>query len=501
MQKSIRILLKEDNYRRFILLLLFVSVICCYWEVLVKPYAFSDDYVFFYTASLTGGLVDPSMIIFGRPLDFYLLQGAFSLSHKIGDLRYVRLIGISGIALVACLLNDMLLKLGWKRLSAASTAFIICTLPSFQVFAAWAVAAFYPLAICASLMSASLAEKGYKKLWDSRKLFNVVGAIVLTAGAAMIYQPTALYSCVAIVIFLLAENTAAGGFVRRLLWHLSILLSGLGVAFAQLKFMQYLSPVPPATDRSRLANNVLEKIVWFLKEPLTNSLNLHQLFPLRYFTYGCGFIILTGLFLSVRGRVLKRLFLIMIFLSLIPLSYLPNLIIAESWPAYRSLVALGSLVALYAVIALRGYTQFLGDRLRETLFSSILVVGAIACGISASHNVHVYFVCPQLAELQFIRDRLSEYDSSHIKRICLVMSSWRDHIAPGLRYDEFGVLTSSTSNGAAQAMVYAVFKEWNPLFDPLQAGLLDRCQEGNIPSGREDTIVLDMRDMRNIKCN
>ena len=140
---TIRVGLRNLSSRQWsFLVLLFVSVFVCYSPVLVNSYAFTDDYSLFHNALLR---VFPKyqIIASGRPTYAFLLEHALTSLKGIGDLRYIRFIGVLGIALLAGAIAYSFRKAGWNKWQSVLAAFLICTLPSFQVVAAWAATAFF----------------------------------------------------------------------------------------------------------------------------------------------------------------------------------------------------------------------------------------------------------------------------------------------------------------------------------------------------------------------
>ena len=73
----------------------------CYVPVLLTPYAFSDDYTILAQALQGKTEVRALQIAQGRPVGALLTHLAFSAIRDIGEVRYLRLVGVLGIALVA----------------------------------------------------------------------------------------------------------------------------------------------------------------------------------------------------------------------------------------------------------------------------------------------------------------------------------------------------------------------------------------------------------------
>src|SRR3954467_8106537 len=89
-------------------------LLLCYVSVLVTPYAFSDDYALLST-SLRGemALEWATKTAQGRPTHALLLNLFFRQSN-VGDLCYLRLLGVGGIIFLAWSLYRTLVRMGWS---------------------------------------------------------------------------------------------------------------------------------------------------------------------------------------------------------------------------------------------------------------------------------------------------------------------------------------------------------------------------------------------------
>src|SRR5262249_19107853 len=152
------------------------------------------------------------------------------------------------------------------------------------------------------------------------------------------------------------------------LWYCGIVFSGLVLGFGVYKWgiALYEHALPPT--RSHLVQDAWGKALWFFSQPLMNALNLAKLSPKRWLAIAIALFIAGGLSQYFRGAVKERFWQGTIAASLLPLSYLPNLVVAENWSSYRTQAALTSLVVVYGFFALWGY----GKILRGLAFAPIL---------------------------------------------------------------------------------------------------------------------------------
>jgi hypothetical protein len=212
--------------------------------------------------------------------------------------------------------------------------------------------------------------------------------------------------------------------------------------------------------RRNLTSNLLEKLTWFVQQPLTDALNLAYLVPSAQVAAAVAFFGLVGLLLYFGGSLQNRLLQLALAVALIPLTYLPNLVAAENWGTYRTKSALTVLIAVYVLFALAGYLAKLPESFRHPLLISILGALAPVCLFLASTQVRDYFVVPQQLELKFVR----EHVASHFDKIDAIKRKYlnprNEGLAPLTRYDEFGIL-SVLQYQAKKPMLLLLLREAN----------------------------------------
>src|SRR5262249_25676237 len=268
-------------------------------------------------------------------------------------------------------------------------------------------------------------------------------------------------------------------------------LGGLVLGFCVYKWalVFYGHRLSPA--RAHLVQDVWGKALWFFRQPLMNALNLAKLSPKRWLAKAVALFIVGGLSQYFRGDVKGRLRQGMAAASLLPLSYLPNLVVEENWSSYRTLPALTSLVVVYVFLALWGYGKLLRGLTFTPVLTAVLGCAALASSLLAAYNVHAYFARPQLLELNLMRSQLARQDLAQASGIYIIGSKWQNFLAPAVRYDEFGYPSSSTL-WAPKSAVYLLLRELSP-------------ERGNIPielapvggsiSPPPAALVVDMRKL------
>ena len=189
-------------------------------------------------------------------------------------------------------------------------------------------------------------------------------------------------------------------------------------------------------SRTHLATNLVAKLAWLVHVPLREAANLMSIVPSTTVAFAVLAWITTGLALYWRSRGMAALWFAVLALALIPLSYLPNLVVGENWASYRTQVALTSLVLLYASLALVGWLRWLHI---PRAITGIVVAAAGTAAFMAAGTVREEFAEPQMKEWLLIKQALAHPPAATATHLELRLASWEDHLAPISRWDEFGL--------------------------------------------------------------
>jgi len=470
-------------------------LLLCYASVLVTPYAFLDDYFILAEGIRGEGGTRTQVIASGRPTYAFLLHLAFHAMRDIGDLRYLRLLGVLGIALLAWSFYRTLVFAGWDEYLSLLLSVFVVTMPPFQVYASWATTAFYPFAALAAGGAVHVAERAFSEPRPLLRWGLVGGAVLLMLIALTIHQSAAMFFWVFAAILLFKPDATLPDTVRRLLWYSGIVFAGLILGFGMYKLGTTLYEHALLPTRSHLIQDVWEKALWFFRYPLMNAFNLAKLSPKRWLALVVVFFIIGGLIQYFRGKAGERLWQIGIAAALLPLSYLPNLMIAENWSSYRTQSALTSVVVMYAFLALWGYSRIL-RRPTATLFLTVMLgFAALGSSLLAAYNVDAYFARPQLLELNFMRGQLTRQDLTQASSIYIIGAKWQDSIAPAVRYDEFG-FPSSAASWVPRPAVYLLLRELSPERSSLP---LELAPVDGPVSPPPTALIVDMRKLSSLR--
>lgn len=403
-------------------------------------YGFSDSYAMLYAAhheTLLQFVRQP--IEGGRPLYALLLWVGFSLTHSVHDLLYLRAFSVASLALLAAHIHRTLRFTDLPQCAVDVAPVLMCTVPAFLVYASWAVAAFYPLAALLSALAFQVIDRSNR---SHRVSFRALGAgLALLVTAMTIYQPAAMYYWVfAAIAWQISEEAVS---VFRISIAGVMMMLALGMDFVLSKVIPALLYTGGNTlTRSKLVSHPIGKAIWFIEQPVKDVLNWINLEPNNAIAAMAALFVLGGFVLYRRhdGRrgVLTQLGIVC---ALAVLSYLPNLIVAENWASYRTQVALSGLFVLYGMLAFVGWTKTLSWECAGRPVAYAITAG-VACW--ASYTMLTEFAVPQIIDAHIVGRAVKKAARTPgIRRLILVTGNPLSTFAPYVRYDEFGILSSS----------------------------------------------------------
>jgi len=430
---------------RWCLLGIVSVVFLTYGICLTSTIAFSDDYMLLWRMLGDKREAMREVTPHGRAIAGLILTAGFFPVDSIERLWIPRLLSICGMSVLLGLLFTKLRQFGYTRYFAFAFAALAVFLPSFSMYAVWATACFHVFAGIASLCAFSLAERALAaRTWIGQGI-RAIAALGLMVLALHTYQPTAMFYVVVVLFMLWSPNGPSPDGWRRLAFHLAIVILSLGIAF--LVHLAYAT-----TDRGRLDFEVAKGAWWFLTEPFAFSL------PLIFFPGEIGvtpnlwwaalliFVVTMlgyGLYLLREGTPQSRFLKIAVAFALLPLVYLPELVVQERVASYRTRGALAAAVLFLACCAICGLAGHLrtGRRWLSLAKPFVLIATLVLGSNLAQHHVVDYFIVPCQLEWRLIREEMTALNLSHqepLKEVFFLQPSRLFPVTRSLEYDEFG---------------------------------------------------------------
>ena len=484
-----------------------LAVFGMFLSVLVEPYAFADDHSILWMADT--GIPSPQFgknildaaASEGRPFVGLFDQLFFSAAGTVDNLRFVRMIGVIGIAALALLLFWALARSGIRRTPAALMAVLVSSLPAFQVFGSWAVLSSSPYAAFlggGASMLATAAIDAPRDLVKDRTL----GATAMLIGALLTYQPGAMFFWVFLAVALVGAVDDSERAWRLVRLHFAVGGVALALWYLILKASIHLiGKDANGGNRSTLTHDLVGKARWFLGQPLYRSLNLFDLTPSLWFAALVAAVAAGGILLWLVRRGARPVLYIVVGLILIPLCYLPNLAVRDNWAPYRTQVSISSLIALYLCFGAIALWLSVRDWLRRRVSRNALAAGellALACSAAfvavsvffAAKNVTTLIVEPHVTEQRLLRSQVAALPAG-VQRIAFVETSWYLGLTTQVVYDEFGLATS-VRPWALEPSVDLILREEGRL-PPHQPGPIVDVYAPETSTLPSDEPVIDLR--------
>ncbi|WP_338331634.1 hypothetical protein [Acetobacter sp. LMG 32666] len=410
--------------------------IVIYISVLTTIYGFSDDYTNIKDAHTQILPVTRMIVEDGRPV-YALLNYAFTLTPNAADLIWIRLISIAGIAAVCTLfMKHIKQTTNLPPRVCIILAACIGLMPPFQVYAAWATTAFFPWSAFFAGLSFLLLHGATEFCWK-----NSLKALAVLSLAICIYQPSAMMYWVFAGAAWLASDRPLPSF-KSIAITCAIMGGALVIDFAATKIL------PPLlfhdfyhVPRTNLVSDIGKKCLWFLFKVIRSALNFasaKQNIALSIFMF---LFVSSGIYYSCKNNKTFNSKKLLIFIALIPLSFLPNLVVQECVTTFRSQVALTSLLLLYFTLALSAWLNVIK---RNNLMVPCMSMTLILCSYLSYSNVKNGFAVQQSTELKLVSDYLSKTDNlSHASSVYFVLSDRDQALSPFSRHLEFGLPSTS----------------------------------------------------------
>jgi hypothetical protein len=496
-----------------IVVVIALAVFAMFASTVIVPYAFSDDYPILSMADGLGSspwlgktVLDASAVN-GRPFAGLLNSFFFSAAGTIDNLRFVRLITVIGIVALALLLHWALVRSGIRPTPAALIVVLVCSLPAFQVYSSWTVLVASPYSALlgggASLLAVAATDAPRNLIAD-----RMIGATGMLLAALLIYQPPAMFFWVFLAVALIGAVHESGRALRIVSMHLGVAAVALALAYLVVKLgVHAVGTSAPNAGRNALTHDVMGKVRWFFEWPLYRSLNLFDLTPTPWLAVLVGTIAAGGTLLLLRHRGARSLLYVGIAAVLIPLSFLPNLVVAENSPTYRTEVSISSLIALYACLGAIGIWLNIRDWLRRRVSDHALIAAErLALAVSAAlvatsafvaaKNVTTLFVEPQNTELRMIRSQVAALPAG-VRHVGFVQTGYDQGMAKLVLSDEFGV-PSSAQPWSPEPLVLLILREKGRLAANGPHPIVDTLPSYTTTLPRNEPVV-DVRGLQRLR--
>lgn len=407
----------------FVLVFLFA-----YSPAYLSHYAYTDDWTNLYWANF-----DPRSILnwdtlSGRPVYGIIQYAASFIVDSVEKLALLRAVAIILLIFTGYYFYRLCQQYHLFESQAQRITFslLLCLLPSFQVYVAWASCFPYIAAILLAGASYTLSVKP-----------GVAGrllAICLLTVAFCIYQPAAM----TFTFFALLDLSLSDRRIDKKRALISLLVLGAGM-FAALIASKVL-PVQlygHTLPRSAFSYDIPVKLKWFITEYLKNVI-CHFDLGAKTVSVIVSLIVIGFGLKKIKAAGNDKFYLVFILLLI---AALPNLIVSESMAAYRTLIAGALIAASLFIVGLFEISRRLKWKKR---FYAVLVV--IAASLAMSHLINGYSR-PAGKEFALLNQAITsqvpkDFDGALYYRLT---GEYLPKVATLRKYDDFGGLGLSMS--------------------------------------------------------
>jgi hypothetical protein len=465
-----------------------------YWDTIFHRYGFRDDYAVLRESHEEPGKILSACAAQGRPLYGLLMERSFRLLTNIEDLQWLRLGSAWLLGLVALAMYAAMLQAKWDRVTAALVAALLTVLPGSQLLVGWAVA--WPLALALLLPVAGYAavELASTRARGGGRLGLWLAGVGCVAASALIYQPNSLFYLVPVAAGLWPRRRWTGR--SRLEWllrHVATLALGLGAAFAFVLGAFAIGWFPSASYGG-LEQDWIGKLHWFVTEPLRNAFATIVLDDesspggAQRAAVLAAFVVIAGVVREWQTRGWRQgLWWGLALAALLLGSYSVNLLAADRWAAYRTLLPLTGVVLIFLALAV---LRLGGRKLARCGLAVLLLAG----GLLAHRQAFELIAWPQGVELALLESGAERIAPAMRPRVYVITPTPFDRAGTRGFADEFGSL-STASDWAPKEMLALILRERHGSRRDARFPLLCSTGRRPPPPGSYD-VVIDLRQVR-----
>jgi hypothetical protein len=455
---------------RLALLALVALPALLYWNAVWMRFGLRDDYSTLRETHEEPGKVFAFCASQGRPVYGLLLEYSFARLDGIGALPWARLLGAVCVGLL-CATTALVFerRLRWPRGPAVLGAAMLALVPSAQVIIDWGIC--WPHAFAALLAMAAfvLADQALAAATSGGRIAGASCAATLLLLGMLTYQSNAMFYVVPMAAgWLTMGDRPWRERWRWLISHGALVGLVLAVAFLLTKAL-FAGGVFRASPRIMVETAWLDKLGWFIREPLDNALGLFVIEDTRMRTapwfnltaIAVAAVIILGGAVEWRRRGLAAALLWWISgCGLGLMAYVVSLVATERWPTYRTLWPLTGVVVVYLVASIRQLGLLWprwGGRSALALVCGLVAIGAF----QAAQTSEEFLAEPQRAELARLEAAAAKIDPVRQPRVFVLFPSRLDTQADVNYQDEFGSL-SGDSEWCTKEMLLLLLHERFP---------------------------------------
>jgi hypothetical protein len=426
----------------FLLFFLLLVVLVIFYPLFYSEYVYTDEIneLWLYRPGSNIQLIAPG----GRWISELLVSKSFAAMDTIYGLTYIRIFGL--LIWFACLpVWYVVLKRltagnpGYEYLPFFTCLYLVAGLP-FSVSVQWAACITVPIANTAGLLSGAIA---YRHIRDRKKWEIPVWGILISIVAGLFCLSTYQSGIGCFLLPFLFHYINASGTRKDLVLIKGLILYFLINAIYFVIFKIYVSVNQVGSDsRAGLSTDPLGKLQFFFSHPLKRSfwLNLivdedNKLARAIYKVLMASLMMLAFVRFGIK-QWLNALKYIVVVLLVFIISYLPSLVVKESYASNRTMLALNLLVWLVCADMIVYFVKQVAIRKVIAIGVSVVILGA------SWYNFSKVFLQPVLYEYSAVRTYVQHNYNRNITTVYFIKpagDSFEKMFNIQSSMDEFGV--------------------------------------------------------------
>ena len=488
-----------------VLLAAFVAVV--YAPAVRQMVAHTDDYWLLWEWREDPAELREIFNKYGRPINGWIFSLAFSGVDTVDDLWQPRLASAIGVGLLTCGIFASLRRLGYPLLFSVGVAAAAALLPTFCVYVTWSVCCAYVYGCLLALVAFWVAHGARRARWPWRSVALIGSAAVLT-GALCTYQPAGLFFVVPVMFWIASPAwTSDRNRWIDLALHAAVLVTALAAAFLAFRMMTgELEGMHDVSKRAMFVTDPVRKAGRFVLQPVAQScagyffINHWGKAPLlALVTAALGVLFPIGASHAMTGDNRERMLRIFLLWALVPVCYLPNLLVADDTFPYRTRPAISVAVLFLMALGAAGTLRWLlpDDTARKKVaIGGLTAFLALAATVMHGHLMSG-FIVPSQIEWAVVRAEVArqiDEKTDPPAEIVFVMADSNQPAARRFIYDEFGYVSTSlpwVCEGMTGSAILAVAPEKLAEFE--QATLVKIPRDEQPPPDRPEIWLIDAR--------
>jgi hypothetical protein len=492
---------------------LFLVPLLTYWSATFHDFGLRDDYSNLREAHQEVGKVLKFCASHARPIYGWLLQSTFGQTSSVQNLQWLRFTAALLLGALSLVSFRGFRALGWSANRSLCFALMLVLVPASQVIASWAVGWPYAIAALLSFGAFFTAEGAFAMnvlARPRRAASQWAVALGLMLLSALIYQPSAMFYAVPMAAALIAQRRRnIPQTVRWMGTHVGLVAAGLILAYATVSVL-YAAHIFVKSGRVAFEVHWVDKIVWFLREPLPNALSLFVINDnnLRDHALYVGCAVMVAALLAAgaalewrRHGKARGLVWIAGLVALPTLAFGVSLIASERYATYRTVLAMTGVLLCFLIASVANLTQSWSSTSRRVLAVGVIVLAFM----TAQHHAYALIAVPQGNEWQLIINGAKQVhlNTAHPEAskpsIFAIASSQSDISTATIYHDEFGSI-SSNSEWVPREMFKQAMHDLHPQVTDLESRY-EFASGPRLPPDQHYDVVIDMHRLRQYYLN